>query len=112
MATDVLDDAAVQALRQLLREPRKPTGPLPPAPGSAIPAQRGIARPGVGKQQGSGGGGGIASPLSEVPGSRVYYAPQTVTTTDGAIIFRIEPLKEVQFEDANGETITVQFQSS
>ena len=109
---NVLDKAAVKALRELVRQEAKPSGPLPPAPSRAVPAQTGVARPAGLRQDDGGGGGGIASPLSEVPGSRVYYAPQNVTTTDGAIIFRIEALKEIQFEDANGETVAVQFQSS
>ncbi len=110
---DVLDKAAVKALRELVRQEVKPSGPLPPAPSQAIPSQTGVARP-AGLKQGSGGGksGAIASPISEVAGSRVYYPPQTVTTTDGAIVLRIEALKEVQFEDANGDTFTVRFQSS
>lgn len=71
---------------------------LPAAtPVTAIPARSGSAKPGS-----SGGTGSIASPLTEVSyASRQKYAERAFTSTDGIIVFKIAPWKQLSFTDAN-----------
>lgn len=49
----------------------------------------------------SGGGGGIASPLTET-GARTYHATRSVASSDGIIVLSIRPVANLTFTDANG----------
>ena len=68
---------------------------------------------GVGEWRGGGeaaGGGGIASPLSEVEGSRTYHEhPSWVYSNDYLIATEIRPLRSMTMTDANGAPIVFNF---
>jgi hypothetical protein len=73
---------------------------------------------GVGKlSTNSGGGGAIASPLTEttvvigpntVP-ERTYYAERTLTSTDGLFTFKVKDIKSQKFTDANDAEVILNF---
>lgn len=52
---------------------------------------------------------GIASPLKEIPGTREYYEPELMTSSDGLFVIEQKVVKRTIFEDANGEQITLEF---
>lgn len=49
-------------------------------------------------------GGGIASPLNEVEGSREYYDPVLLPSTDAMAWILWKVIKKTEFTDANGAT--------
>ena len=50
----------------------------------------------------SGTGGGIASPLTETSyASREYWGPQSITSVDGLLTFRVLPIKQLTQADAD-----------
>lgn len=49
-----------------------------------------------------GTGGGIASPLTETSyASREYWGPQSITSVDGLLTFRVLPIKQLSQADAD-----------
>ena len=49
-----------------------------------------------------GTGGGIASPLTETSyASREYWGPQSITSVDGLLTFRVLPIKQLTQADAD-----------
>lgn len=80
----------------------------PSPPKGALPVQVG-----VGEWRGGGeavGGGGIASPLSEVEGSRTYHEHSSwVYSNDYLIATEIRPLRSMTMTDANGAPIVFNF---
>lgn len=68
----------------------------------------------------TGGGGGIASPLTEktrpetqedgsvlqVP-DRDYWPTMIMTTTEGLLVYEVRPLKEWRFTDADGNNVQI-----
>lgn len=68
----------------------------------AIPERVGKAIP----KSPTGGGGGIASPLTEtLYSARTRWPERLYTSTDGMITFARLPIKKVTFQDANGATV-------
>ena len=57
----------------------------------------------------SGTGGGIASPLIEVPNSREYHPTVLRPSTDGAVFFEVRVAKKVTMTDANGAQVVMEF---
>lgn len=50
----------------------------------------------------TGTGGGIASPLTETSyASREYWGPQSITSVDGLLTFRVLPIKQLTQADAD-----------
>lgn len=50
----------------------------------------------------AGTGGGIASPLTETSyASREYWGPQSITSVDGLLTFRVLPIKQLTQADAD-----------
>lgn len=50
----------------------------------------------------AGGGGGIASPLTETSYyDRTHWAERTLLSSDGLLSFRVQPIKEITQRDAN-----------
>jgi hypothetical protein len=107
---DVVEDihrlAAPEQVRAALRV-IDPAGPLPPQRG------RGVYVP----PPATGGGGGISSPLTErtrlelgvtVP-DRAYWATQDVYSSDGLMTFKIGAIKTMNFLDADGNSVQMQF---
>ena len=57
----------------------------------------------------SGTGGGIASPLIEVPNSREFHPTVLRPSTDGAVFFEVRVAKKVTMTDANGAQVVMEF---
>jgi hypothetical protein len=82
-----------------------------PRRGKASPATKkksqGVIRPKVGKGvyvPTTGGGGGIASPLTET--SRTYYQEdQIVYSSDGLFVFKFSPVHLLNMKDAGGQKV-------
>lgn len=51
----------------------------------------------------------IASPLKEIVGSREYYDPQLLKSSDGLFVIEQQAIKRLTFEDANGEKVMIEF---
>ncbi len=50
----------------------------------------------------TGGGGGIASPLTEASyAAREYWPVEVLTSSDGLLTFRVKPIKKIVQADAN-----------
>lgn len=101
-----MTDRIKQDINALVEQPRQPRTLPPVEPVGGIPAGRGIApyRAGGG---GSGGDGGIASPLTEV--SRTYHPDDIVMSVDGVIAVAIMRTKEMSMTDANGNPVVMEF---
>lgn len=77
-------------------------------PVGAIAAQRGVAEFEV--AQSGGGGGGIASPLTEQDfEARTYYKGSNILSTDYLLGLEIQPLKDVHMTDADGAEVKLTF---
>ena len=102
---------SVQAdVNALVNRPRQRQALPSVEPRGGIPARVGVGSYG-GNPQG-GGGGGIASPLTEVPNSREYLTDTTwVETIDGSGLFRVRVAKKVTLTDADGETVIINLDS-
>lgn len=81
----------------------------------AILEKVGVGR--AGSTTGTGGGGAIASPLTEttvtigvdtVP-ERTYYAERTLISTDGLFSFKVKDIKSQKFTDANDAEVVLNF---
>lgn len=99
------DRRLIDDLNRVITHPPRAREPLPPAAGQA-------AIPGVGRGERSpAGGGGIASPLTEIDyADRQWHPEIAVASSDGVFALMIEPIKRVVFEDALGKTAVVIFQ--
>lgn len=100
--------AAVQDdINSLVRPERKRQALPPVAPRGALPTQRGRAD--YKAPAAATGGGGIASPLTEVElagvGDRTYWPAMLQTTTDGLFSFEVRPIKTWKFLDADGNAV-------
>jgi len=97
---------------QSLVQPPRQAKPLPRIdPVGSLPPQRGL---GTSPGPGAGGapGGGIASPLSEVPESRVYYTDaqsQSIYSNDYLLSMEVLPLKSLFMTDATGAAVQMNF---
>ena len=102
---------SVQAdVNALVNRPRQRQALPSVEPRGGIPARVGVGSYG-GNPQG-GGGGGIASPLTEVPDSREYLTDTTwVETIDGSGLFLVRVAKKVTLTDADGETVIINLDS-
>lgn len=75
-----------------------------PKPVSAIPSRTGIGRPGGGAT------GSIAGPLNEISyAARERWPEVAVPSTDGILVWKVKPIKSVQFVDGNGSTLPVNY---
>ena len=81
----------------------------------AILEKIGVGKPGANTS--TGGGGAIASPLTEstvvigvntVP-DRTYYAERTLISTDGLFTFKVKDIKSQKFTDANNAEVILNF---
>lgn len=84
--------------------------PPPLKPRGAAPAQTGQAKLSAGAAVG--GGGGVASLLTEVSYAlRTFHGTRLMSTTDGVLFCRIRPLASIKMKDAAGATIDFEFKS-
>ncbi len=73
------------------------------------PAKRGSALWQGGSQSG-GAGGGIASPLEEVAGSREYYTSSRLTVSNTFLeAMEVRMLKTINFTDADNNPVALNF---
>ncbi|MGE3319664.1 MAG: hypothetical protein AB7I18_10255 [Candidatus Berkiella sp.] len=56
--------------------------------------------------------GSLASPLREIPGTRLYHEPHIIKSSDGLFALEKQTIRQAHFEDANGEMIVLEFQPS
>lgn len=97
----------VDDLKALIKADARIKAGLPPAKArDEIPAARGVGLA-TAASKASGGGGGIASPLDETEGSRLYYAERYKTSTDGLFTIAWAPTMVTVFTDANGAEVEV-----
>lgn len=60
----------------------------------------------------AGGGGGIASPLTETAyAERTFWPETTITSVDGLLSFKVKPIKQIKQRDANAAEVVQQFAS-
>lgn len=80
----------------------KNTLPVVPKRGGMI-AARGTAnwdRPNAGT-------GGIASPLTETPDTRLYFAEAVVIPADGYFVYSVKAVKKLTLTDADGNPVEI-----
>lgn len=53
------------------------------------------------------GGTGIASPLTELPGTREYYATREIVSSDGLFVLEWQPVKTLECADVNGDPAVI-----
>lgn len=98
-----------QALDSLMRKQRDgldntDNGLPAPKPRGEFPSKTSAAVP----DKAPGGGDGIASPLTEV--SREYHAGEaTSASSDGIFRFRLQAIKQIQFDDAQQRRVVFDF---
>jgi hypothetical protein len=89
----------VEQLNSLILEPRK-QGLDPVRPRGVLPGRTGVATPDTAV------GGGISSPLTEPDaGTRTYHAAYSLTSSDGLLVFEVEPLATMDMTDADGGAV-------
>ena len=54
-------------------------------------------------------GGGIASPLTETPGTRTFHESVIRPSLDGAVFFELRAAKTVTMTDVNGAAVVMEF---
>lgn len=54
-------------------------------------------------------GGGIASPLTETPGTRTYYDPVLLPSTDGLAWIKWRAVKQISMIDANNASVVMDY---
>lgn len=92
-----LRDLMQQNGANVVQKPLDPRGAAPPVTAAA-------------PMPGAGGGGGLASPLTEVTWeSRQWWPPSLAFTTDGIFGGRVIPVKQMSFTDANNEPLVQNF---
>lgn len=74
-------------------------------PVGAIAARRGVAE--FESSPSGGGGGGIASPLTEQ--AREYFEQEIVLSVDGVIAVAVRRPKKIVMTDANNENVVMEF---
>lgn len=95
---------AVDAL--VLRESARTVGSAPAAAPIPAVAGRAVAQAPSNQSQ----NGGLAAPLTEVPGSREYYlTAQNTYSSDGLMLIKVYPLKKLTMTDADGATVVFNY---
>lgn len=99
-----------EALRRLTEEASAAAKPVEPMKNrAAAGAAKSAALNNNGKPA---SGGGIASPLVEASyAARTWHTEKVLVSTDGILAFRIKPVKTVDFLDANGDPVQIEFKS-
>lgn len=100
---------AVDDLNSLVEPPRRTVTLGTIAPVGGFPTQRGRGVWNDARTPRT--GGGIASPLTEVEGSRTYFDEALIPSTDGLVWVRMKSVKHAEFLDANGEKVAMDFKN-
>lgn len=99
--------ADLRALTEPSGQVRRALKTIPPR--GPLEAQRGR---GDYEAQASGTGGGIASPLVEQNTNlREYFPEEYLKSTDGLMWSRARPLKKIVMQDANGDSVVMEFKN-
>lgn len=53
---------------------------------------------------------GIASPLKEISGTREYYDPEFITSSDGLFVIEQKAIKRATYFDSNGSQVVIEFE--
>jgi len=70
----------------------------------AIPASTGTAT------EAGAGGDGVASPLTEVAESRIYFdTPLEITSSDGLFVIEVQSLRTITMTDANNNELVFDY---
>lgn len=94
----------VDEINSVVNKPRARQGLRPVSPRGPLAAQVG-----TGTYTAPATGGGIASPLTEQPGTREKYPPVLRPSTDGAVFFAVSATKRITMTDANGAEVVMEF---
>jgi hypothetical protein len=96
--TAALHDLMQQNPANIVPKPRDPRGSAPQVTAAA------------GMPAASGGGGGIASPLTEASVSaREYWPSINMWTSDGIFWSRVQPIKKIVMADANNNAVEMRY---
>ncbi|MCP1675439.1 hypothetical protein J2T57_002589 [Natronocella acetinitrilica] len=83
--------------------PSAPRGPLPSQSREALPEERPALSP-------SGGGDGIASPLTETDiALRQFHDTAVFTSADGVFTIEVQAIKRIVMEDANSQEVVFEY---
>jgi hypothetical protein len=96
----------VQDLNRIVRLRQANKGEIKKVQAEPIGAVRGIGETNTPPKIQS---GGIASPLKEIPGTRIYFEPELLTSSDGLFVIEQKAIKQAVYEDANGEQVVIEF---
>jgi hypothetical protein len=99
----------ISTLAEAGQRPKRGKDPIPPAKsaGPAIGESTGEGRAGGSPQ--AGGGAGVASPLKEVPSTRIYHPVQDVFTEDGDLV-KHWPVHKLTMRDANNNVLQFEYE--
>ena len=93
--------AEVDDINALVNQPRQRRSLPAVEPRGSVAPQRG--RGNYTAPAGGSGGGGVASPFTETPGTRTYHeTPIVIQSTDGSIFMAVKMPAIVTMTDANG----------
>lgn len=101
--------AEVDDINALVNQPRQRRSLPAVEPRGSVAPQRG--RGNYTAPAGGSGGGGVASPLVEQPGTREYYTAVLRPSTDGAVFFSVRATKTIVMTDANGAEVVMEFKN-
>lgn len=82
------------------------TGRLIPGKESRVGTRQSGEHPSAGAAV---GGGGIASPLTEVAGTRTYHADLVFTSSDGFLTWQESPVNQVRMTDSGGAAVVFNY---
>lgn len=102
----VTNSRFVQDLNRMVKLRQSNKGEIKKVQAEPIGAARGIGETNSPPKTQS---GGIASPLKEIPGTRIYFEPELLTSSDGLFVIEQKAIKQAVYEDANGDQVTIEF---
>lgn len=101
-----MTDRRLKEYLNTLVETEKDRDGLPDLPArDAIPKGKGLATP-----SGGGAGSGITSPLEESDATtRQHHPAGAITSSDGLFVLELEPLKQMDMTDGDGNALSLIF---
>lgn len=109
MITRRRGEQQVDDINAVVQQPRQRRQLSTIEPRGGLGPQKGVGHY-VPPRSAPGGGGGVASPLTETDyNTREYWAEQTLTSSDGLLSFRVKAIKKLVQTDANSLEVVQQF---
>lgn len=103
-----MTDQIKQDINALVDSPRQSRSLPPVEPVGGYPSGRGVAA--YQASGGTGGGGGIASPLTEPSyAARQYHNSNVVTMASYLIGVKLRPVKMIAMQDADGNPVIMNY---